>query len=193
MNVNRNLVDYLYNQISKVELDNLITSVSVADLVKASKDKKSLNAFLKEIAESNHATNLSNFSKLADKFAESFKVAPFMSIEKYLFLRVFSKVRKATQNFTITYQSDMTEDTRGNSESGLTPYKLTRITAFGLLNCFNSYDILKDEVNRIARRQEQDKQFEVARLKLAKALNMNPDLITKEMLQGAGFMRACKG
>ena len=193
MNVNKKLVDYLYGQIANVELENAVTSLSVVDLKRAAKDKKSLNAVLKEIETTNESINKENLNKLAASFKTAFESAPFMSIEKYLFLRVLSKVRKATRSFSVTYQLDMNEDTIGNSDSGLTPFKSTRVTAFGLLNCFNSYDILKDEVNRIARRQEQDRIFEKSRLKLAKALNLNPELITKEMLQAAGFMRACKG
>ena len=193
MNVNKNLVDYLYSQIANVELENAVTSISIVDLKRAAKDKKSLNAVLKEIETTNESINRENLCKLAASFRTAFESAPFMSIEKYLFLRVLSKVRRATNQFSITYQVDMTEDTIGNSESGLTPFKPTRVTAFGLLNCFNSYDILRDEVNRQARKQEQDRIFEASRLKLAKALNLNPELVTKDMLQSAGFMRACKG
>lgn len=192
MQVNKNLVDYLYSGISTVELETLVTSISVKELRKANASKTTISKLLASIDNQNASIEADNLNKLSACFADSFRSAPFMATEKYLFLRVFAKVRKATNNFTITFQSEADTNTIGNTESGLTPYRKTTISAAGLRTCFNSYDIFRDEVARTARKQANEKQLQRASASLAASLGIDSSLLTPELLAKFGFTRVCK-
>lgn len=190
--VSNTLVDYIYNQLKNVELANLITSVTIKQLNEVKRDKVSLSAFLSKIESANTAIESDNLKLLESAFASAFKSAPVMEVEKFVFLRKLAKVRKATKLFSITFQDEQNTDTIGNTESGLTPYRKTTISAAGLRTCFNSYDIFRDEVARTARKQANEKQLQRASASLAASLGIDASLLTPELLAKFGFTRVCK-
>lgn len=188
MNYNKQILDAIYNEMASIELGNYVTSVTVANLRKA----KDLKSVLRSIDNFNAETERENLEKLADGFRAAWCGLSFPPLEKYLFLRVLARVRKGTKNFSVTYQPEQNEDTCGNSESDLTPYRKTTISAAGLRTCFNSLEYLDNEVSRKARRQENEKALAKAAEKLAKTLGIPAENITAEMLKSLGFTRVCK-
>lgn len=190
--VSNALVDYIYNKMRVVELDALVTSVSVKQLRDAKRDKITLSVFLNTIENNNCAIEKENLNKLGNAFASAFKSAPVMAIEKFVFLRKLVKVRKATNKFSITFQEEQNADSIGCTDSGLTPYRKTTPTAAGLRTCFNSYDLFRNEVAIRARKQANEKELQKASIKLANALGIDASKVTPDVLAQFGFTRVCK-
>ena len=155
----------LYETLAGVELTATTQSLRLSVLV--GKTANELKSYVSRVVKANEETETENFctlKKVASDFLKSYQTGE----EKRNFLHKLWKVRKATKNFSITYQSEQNEETKGNSESGLTPYRFTTISAAGLRTCFNSYDIFRTEKTRIARKQaKQAKEEKVNNLALS--------------------------
>lgn len=202
MNVNSEFVNALYEgmksateNVEELKLSGFKTSVNVSELRKLGKSAKVADV-LKQIDFENAQTEAENQKKLRIAYqvvmgSSSFS-SKFSPVEKYLFRRVLVRVRKGTDNFTITYQTEMNEDTIGNSASGLTPYRRTTYSVAGLRTCFNSLEYLDNEVSRTAKKQENEKALNNAAVKLAETLGIDANLITAEMLKSLGFTRVAK-
>lgn len=191
MNYSKAIADRLYAAMSVCELESYRTSVSVSDLRKLG-GKTTVATVLKGIDELNEETERENLMLLVTAFQSAWAKLAVMPIEKYLFLRVLARVKKGTDNFRITYQSEPTTETIGNSESGLTPYRKTTVTAAGLRTCFNSLEYLDNEVPRLARKQENEKRLQKASEQLAASLGIDAKLLTPELLAKFGFTRVLK-
>lgn len=198
MNVNSEFVNALYESMKQLteetegyELESLQTSVNVSELRKYGKSAK-VSDIVAKIDANNNETNKRNLLTIAKAYKTAMEQIPFSNVEKYLFKRVLVRVRKGTDNFKYTYQTEMNEDTCGNSKSGLTPYRLTTSTVAGLRTCFNSLQYLDNEVSRTAKKQENEKALNNAAVKLAETLGIDANLITADMLKSLGFTRVAK-
>lgn len=191
MNVNETMVKNLYESIKNVETESYKTSVSVKDLRAMSK-RITVGQLLKQIDEENEDVTVTNICILADAFRDAWNGLTCLNAEKRCFLRVLARVRKATDNFRITFQEETTDETIGNSESGLTPYRKTTATAAGLRTCFNSLAIFDNEVSRKAKKQANETALNDAAAKLAASLNIDASLITPELLRSLGLTRVTK-
>lgn len=191
MNVNETMVKNLYERIRNVETESYKTSVSVKDLRAMSK-RTTIGQLLKQIDEENEDVMATNMCILADAFRDAWSGLVCLQSEKRCFLRVLARVREATDNFRITFQEETTDETIGNSESGLTPYRKTTATAAGLRTCFNSLAIFDNEVSRKAKQQANETALNDAAAKLAASLNIDASLVTPELLRSLGLTRVTK-
>lgn len=165
----------IYAELSGIELKPTKQSVRLSEL--SGKTANELKKFVSSIEGENVKIENENFVTLRNA-AHDFILKLQAGEEKRLFLHNLWRVRKATDNFRITYQSEQTEDTKGNSETGLTPYRFTTYTAAGLRTCYNSYDIFRTEQSRIARKQA--KQAKEEKLNnLANSFGLSPEQIAQ--------------
>lgn len=165
----------LYAELSGIELKPTKQSIRLSEL--SGKTASELKDFVSGIEDKNEEIEKDNFVTLKNA-AHDFILKLQSGEEKRLFLHTLWKVRKATDNFRITYQSEQTEDTKGNSESGLTPYRFTTYTAAGLRTCFNSYDIFRTEQSRMARKQVKRAKEEKLNT-LANSFGLTPEQIAQ--------------
>ena len=149
----------IYAVLSGIELNSTIQSLRLSQLT--NKTGKELFAIVAETIQANEKTESDNFVTLRNAASDFIKSLQ-SGEEKRTFLHHLWNVRKATDNFRITYQSEETPETIGHTESGLTPYRKTTISAAGLRTCYNSYDIFRTEKTREARKQaKQEKEKKI--------------------------------
>jgi len=147
----------IYDGLSKVELTPSVQSIRLSQF--SGMDSAQCFCLIQSIRRENEVIESDNFILLRDLASDIIKSLQ-SGEEKRLFLHKLWNVRKATRNFSITYQPEMTDDTIGNSESGLTPYRKTTISAAGLRTCFNSYELFRTEKSRLARKQQREEREE---------------------------------
>lgn len=170
----------IYDLLSSIELSATIQSIRLSVL--SGKTAQEMKNYISAIEKANTATETENFCTLKNAASEYLKSYQ-SGEEKRNFLHKLWKVRKATKNFTITYQTEANEETKGNSESGLTPYRFTTISPAGLRTCFNSYDIFRTEKTRLARKQAKKAKEEKVN-SLAQSFGLTAEQI-KQLLDAA--------
>lgn len=158
----RNIYADVYQALKEVELQTIKTSVSVADLKKAS--AKTVAEIIGQIENENAKIQAKNLETLNNAFANWFTTkCNYSHSEKRVFLHAIWIARKITHNFALTFQSEKTDETTNTYESGAFFARPTTISAAGIRTSFNSVEYTRRTAAQIAEKERKAKELATAK------------------------------
>lgn len=178
----RNIFADAYEALKSAELKSLKTSVSVADLKKES--TKTVAEIIGQIENENAKIQAANLTALNQAFATWFATdCCYSHSEKRVFLHAIWIARKVTHNFSVTFQTEKTDETTNTYESGAFFARPTTISAAGIRTSFNSVEYTRRTAAQLAEKERKAK--ELANAKAVLLANNMPQAVIDNMPSAA--------